>query len=854
VIDRTVSHYRITQKIGGGGMGIVYRATDTKLNRPVALKFLAPELTRDDKAKRRFLHEAQAASALDHPNICPVYEIDETPEGGLFIAMPLLDGESVRDRVAHGPLSVQEAFEIAFAVVQGLSHAHAAGIVHRDIKPANVVITGDGYVKIVDFGLAKLLGRSRLTASDVTMGTVAYMSPEQAGNDEVDHRADIWSVGVMLYEMLAGRLPFRGQIDQAMVYSILNEEPPPLAQARKEVPRECAAIVERCLQKDPDRRYASAAALAEAIVAAARKLGWDTSMGSGSISGVARVRPPRRTRLPVRAVAATLAVAIAAVAVYQLKLRREPAVFTTKVRIAVLPIERVGEAPSREFVDGLSAEVFRLSDAAARELRSTWVLPYERVLADPPALPSAAADAFGVSRVITGDVQPFGDRHRLTLVLRDARSTTAELRREHVVFDETSAGLSGALANAVLMLVGAPTVASRADTVWPGNTYVAYLEGTGLLTRARTVADAERADALFANAQRGEKDATVLEARARALRQAGSLADALDLADAAVAADMKSARALATRAAILADMGDAEGAVAAYEMALRADRRNVDAQQSLAGLLSSLDRFDEAEVCYRRLLAQRPDYAEGRRLFGRLYRDAGRPDEAEAQYDTALALAPKDWRTLTNMGALHHAQGNWKTAREYMDGAYVVKPTCYTCNNVGAMLYFEHKFLQSAQYYRLAFEYCDSSDYEIWGNWAGSLYWAEGREAAARETYGRAIVLAEAELTSRPDDAMVMAHLADYYAMAGEDSAAMAMVARLGDRARDDVMVVFNLACVHAKLGDMEQALRDTWDAVQQGYPFVGIEREPLFREMVRDDRFRRMFEDRMAGHAAQPQ
>ena len=858
MIDRTVSHYRILQRIGGGGMGIVYRAMDVRLNRLVALKFLAPELTRDENAKRRFLHEAQASSALDHPNICPVYEIDETPEGQLFIAMPLLDGESVRERVSRGPLPVQEAFEIAFNVAQGLAHAHHAGIIHRDIKPGNVVVTGEGYVKIVDFGLAKLLGRSRLTASDARPGTIAYMSPEQAGADEVDHRADVWSVGVMLYEMLAGRLPFRGQIDQAMVYSILNEDPTPLAEARKDVPRECVAIVERCLQKDPDERYQSVEALGADIVAAARKLGWESAVGTGAISSVVPVSHPRRARVPVRAVAAALAVVVAAVAVYQLLLHREPAIFTTHLRIAVLPLERLGDSPSQDFVDGLSAEVARDCDAVARGLRSAWVLPYRRVLADPPPHPDAAADAFGVNRVVTGDVQPFGGRHRLRLALLDAR-TSAELARERVTFEETSSGLAGALATAVTHLLGAPADAAPADTTWPGSTYASYLEGMGLLARSRTAAGAERGGARLADAQRGDGDAVTLEARARASHAAAAggavpeaLSAALALAEAAVAADSTYAPAHATHAAILAARGETEAAVAAYRAAVRVDRRYVEAWEGLAQFLLRLDRFDESEVCHRQVVALRPDYSEGHRSLGRFYKDVGELEAAKAQYDTALALAPKDWRALSNMGVLYYGRDEWRLAREYMERSFIVKPTCYTCANVGALLYYEGRFQDSAKYNEYALEYCDSNDYWYWGNWAGSLYWTEGRQAEARAKYARAIALAEQTRAARPNDLVAVARLADYYAMSGNEAQAQAMIEHLGERGSEDAEVLYRLACAYEKLGDRARALHYTWNAVQRGYPRLGIEREPLFRGLVRDDRFRRMFDETTAGQDAQ--
>ncbi|MDH5626929.1 MAG: serine/threonine protein kinase, partial [Candidatus Krumholzibacteria bacterium] len=286
MIGHIVSHYRVLQKLGGGGMGVVYKAEDLKLRRTVALKFLAPELTRDEDAKKRFLHEAQAASALDHPNICSVHEIDETPEGQLFIAMTCYDGESLKERIARRGLDVEEAFQIAFAAAQGLGRAHASNIIHRDIKPGNIMITADGFVKIIDFGLSKLIGRSRVTGSGTTLGTAAYMSPEQARSEEVDGRTDIWSLGAVLYEMLTGRVPFRGEIDQAVVYSILNETPEPIRKLKPDVPDACVAIVDKCLSKDPEKRYQSAEDFCVAVFEAGKKLGWGDSFATGGVRAV----------------------------------------------------------------------------------------------------------------------------------------------------------------------------------------------------------------------------------------------------------------------------------------------------------------------------------------------------------------------------------------------------------------------------------------------------------------------------------------------------------------------------------------------------------------------------------------
>jgi serine/threonine protein kinase len=199
MIGQTISHYKIIEKLGGGGMGVVYKAEDTKLKRMVALKFLPPDLTRDDEAKERFVHEAQAASALDHPNICTIHEIDETDDGQIFICMAYYEGETLKKKIERGPLPFDQTLDLAMQIAQGLARAHEAGITHRDIKPANIMITTRGEVKIVDFGLAKLVGQTRLTKTGTTMGTVAYMSPKQAQGIDADHRSDIWSLGVVLY-------------------------------------------------------------------------------------------------------------------------------------------------------------------------------------------------------------------------------------------------------------------------------------------------------------------------------------------------------------------------------------------------------------------------------------------------------------------------------------------------------------------------------------------------------------------------------------------------------------------------------------------------------------------------------
>jgi len=258
LIGKTISHYRIVEQIGRGGMGVVYKAEDTKLDRFVALKFLPHHLSQSQEAKQRFIHEAKAASALDHPNICTIYEIDETPgepgDGQMFIAMACYEGESLKEKIARGPMAIEQAIDIALQICRGLTKAHSKEIIHRDIKPANILITEDNTVKIVDFGLAKLAGRTMLTKEGTTLGTASYMSPEQTQGTAVDHRTDIWALGVVLYEMLTGRKPFEGDYEQAVMYAIVNEKP---GRMEKDVPEELQEIILHALEKDPEKRVQS---------------------------------------------------------------------------------------------------------------------------------------------------------------------------------------------------------------------------------------------------------------------------------------------------------------------------------------------------------------------------------------------------------------------------------------------------------------------------------------------------------------------------------------------------------------------------------------------------------------------
>ena len=423
MIGKTISHYHILEELGCGGMGIVYKAEDVKLKRTVALKFLPTEFTRDEEAKTRFLLEAQAASALEHNNICNIHEIDETDEGQLFIVMACYEGQTLKQKIEQGPLPIDEAVDTAIQIADGLAKAHTQKIIHRDIKPANILLTQDGTVKIVDFGLAKLSGRTKVTVEGSTMGTIAYMSPEQAQGDEVDQRTDIWSLGVLIYEMLSGQLPFKGEYDQAVVYSILNEEPSPPTALRSGIPPELERIVLKTLSKKKEERYQHIDELGADLKTLQRKI----SSGEDRTVPSAAVRKPtgRISPRPLLLGSAILLILVTAAVIYfWLTNRPEPAIPEKAGRkIAVLPLLNLTGDPAQEyFCDGMTEQLItNISRVPELKVISrTSVMRYKNTQKDIRQI----SEELNVKYVLEGSVRKSGKRIRVTVQLIEAREGT----------------------------------------------------------------------------------------------------------------------------------------------------------------------------------------------------------------------------------------------------------------------------------------------------------------------------------------------------------------------------------------------------------------------------------------------
>ncbi len=400
--------YQILEELGRGGMGVVYKAEDTKLKRTVALKFLPPELTHISEVKERFMHEAQAAAALDHPNICTVHEFDEAEEK-TFISMAYIEGQSLKKKIESAPLEIDEALRIATQVAEGLQEAHNKGVVHRDIKSANIMVTEKGQAKIMDFGLARMTGGTLLTKEGMTMGTIAYMSPEQARGEEIDHRTDIWSLGVVLYEIFTGQLPFKGEHEQAVVYSILNARLKPITNLRSDIPMAIEQVVSKALEKNPDERYQHVDELIDDL----------KSISEGIVpEGVrARLRKAKLLRRKRAILYAGIAGFLIIITVIALSL------FTGRAEvidsIAVLPLENLtGDVGQEYFVDGVTDELIgQLAQISAlRVISRRSVMRYKE---SDKSLPEIARE-LNVDAVVEGTVHQVGESVRIRVQLIDA--------------------------------------------------------------------------------------------------------------------------------------------------------------------------------------------------------------------------------------------------------------------------------------------------------------------------------------------------------------------------------------------------------------------------------------------------
>jgi TolB-like protein/predicted Ser/Thr protein kinase/lipoprotein NlpI len=660
--------YQILEELGRGGMGVVYKAEDTKLKRTVALKFLPPEPTHIQEVKERFMREAQAAAALDHPNICTVYEFDEA-EGKAFISMAYIEGQSLRKKIEAGPLELNEALKIATQIAEGLQEAHKKGVVHRDIKSANIMVTEKNQAKIMDFGLARTTGGSLLTKEGSTMGTIAYMSAEQACGEEVDHRTDIWSLGVVLYEMFSGQLPFKGERDQSVVYSILNEKPKPVSDLRSEIPMSIAQVMSKALEKNPDERYQQVEELLDDL----------KSISAGIVPEEIKVRL-RKAKLVRRKKAILYAGAaglIIIAAVIALSLFTGPAEAIDS--IAVLPLENLtGDAEQEYFVDGVTDELIgQLAQIGAlRVISRRTAMQYK---GSEKSLPEIARE-LNVDAVVEGTVYQVGENVRIRVQLIDA------LPEERNLWAHTyeRAGtdvlvMYGEMARAIAdntkveLTSDEKTRLASARKVDP-EAYEAYLKGMSHWYKL-TPPDLDAALQYFESALEKDPDyALALTGIALVWigrNQFGSVQPSVAVPKAQEAA-LKALELDNTLAevhfvlAALRTWHDGEwnwkAAEKSFLRAIELNPNYPDARVYYSNLLCYLDRPDEALAQAERALELDPLNSLFMSIYGSVLLSLGRYDEATKQVRNALKTSPNDPVAHSILQEVYHIKGQYEQA------------------------------------------------------------------------------------------------------------------------------------------------------------------------------------------------
>jgi serine/threonine-protein kinase len=626
-------------------MGVVYKAEDTKLKRTVALKFLPPELTHIPDVKDRFMRQAQAAAALDHPNICTVYEFDEAEEK-TYISMAYVEGQSLRKKLESGPLELDEALGIAIQAAQGLQIAHKKGVVHRDIKSANIMVTEDNQAKIMDFGLARMTRGTLITQEGMTMGTVAYMSPEQARGEEVNHRTDIWSLGVVLYEMFGGQLPFKGEHDQGVVYSILSKKPKPVTELRAEIPVSIGQVVDKALEKNSDKRYQQIDELLDDL----------KSISAGVVPEEIKVRLRkaklrRRKKTIFYAGAAGLGIAMVMIALNLFMGGRAEGIES----IAVLPFENLtGDAGQGYFVDGATDELIgQLSKIGAwRVISRTSVMHYKGV--DKPL--AEIARELNVDALVEGTVYKTGENVRIGIKLIDVLPEEQNLWTDTydrpmtdvlIMYSEMARAIASK--TQVNLAAEEMTRLTNASQVNP-ESYDAYLKGLPHLNKT-TPEGQKIALQYFDLALEIDPNnalAHVGVSNVWALRyQLGMVPrqEAMPLITEPIEKALELDNTLADAHEILAGYRcftewDWKGAEKGFQQALRLNPNLAGAHQVYSHLLCIMGRADEALPHIERALELDPLNPLTHHFYGIVLKFHRRYDDAIAAFRTALEIEP----------------------------------------------------------------------------------------------------------------------------------------------------------------------------------------------------------------------